>query len=312
MTADINILFLGGAKRVSVAEYFINAGQQLGRQVRIFSYELSDDLPIREVATIIIGKKWAECEQHLTDVIRDYNIHVVIPFVDPATVLTARLREAGVPFFSPVSDSATCNRFFSKIAANTWCLENDIPVPVAVDGQYPRIAKPDTGSASQGIIIMQKPGDESRLDPNQQYLIQRYLDAREYTVDAYRSTSHGNINYLVPRERLETLGGEAVKARTLHNEKIESLSREIIMKSGLSGAITLQFLEEKSTGEICFMEVNPRFGGGLVTSAGAGVDIAGTVLADMQGAYREENHDWEAGLLMIRRFKEIYIHANRH
>ena len=41
---EINILFLGGAKRVSLARKVIAAGEKLGVRVNIFSYELSPEV----------------------------------------------------------------------------------------------------------------------------------------------------------------------------------------------------------------------------------------------------------------------------
>lgn len=306
----VNILFLGGAKRVSMAEYFLAWGEKHGQKVSIFSYELTDEIPIREKATIIKGRKWVDCLPHLKQVIQENEIDIVIPFVDPATIIASEL--AGNEVFSPVSDHTVCSIFFSKLKSNTWCLENNIPVPSASRAEFPLIAKPDKGSASQGIIKINNREELDLISNPEQYLIQQFVDAVEYTVDAYRSISHGNINFVVPRIRLETQGGEAVKARTVRHRKIEQLSREIIEKSGLRGAITLQFLEDRNGGEIYFMEVNPRFGGGVVTSFGAGIDIAGTVMADFQKTLLPEKHDWEEGLTMLRRFSEIYIHANHH
>ena len=51
----INIMFLGGAKRVSLAEHFIKSGKRLGREVRIFSYELSSDCPIASIGKVVVG-----------------------------------------------------------------------------------------------------------------------------------------------------------------------------------------------------------------------------------------------------------------
>lgn len=46
MRQAVNILFLGGAKRVSMARMFQASGERLGLDVNIFSYELSPEAPI--------------------------------------------------------------------------------------------------------------------------------------------------------------------------------------------------------------------------------------------------------------------------
>lgn len=55
---ELNVLFLGGGKRVSLAEYFINKGKDKGFKVNIYSYELTNQVPISSVAEVIVGLKW--------------------------------------------------------------------------------------------------------------------------------------------------------------------------------------------------------------------------------------------------------------
>ena len=56
----INILFLGGAKRVSMGRKLIKAGAELGCKVVLYSYELVPHVPISAVAEVIIGKRWKD------------------------------------------------------------------------------------------------------------------------------------------------------------------------------------------------------------------------------------------------------------
>lgn len=311
MSSELNILFLGGGKRVSLAGYFLEWGQKNNIAVTIYGYELDENVPLREVANIIIGRKWNDCLEHIQDIIYQKKIDILLPFVDPAIEICAQVKGT----FAPVSPISICTTFFSKIKTQQWCDENDIPYPKAIPENFPIIAKPDKGSASKGIEILRNAEALSSFKQSnaiEKFVIQKFINAREYTVDAYKSISHGNINYLIPRLRIETQGGEAIKSQTLSHSAIENLSRTIIEKSGLQGAITLQFLEDLESGEIYFMEINPRFGGGVVTSYGAGIDIAQTVISDLNKEKIEENKQWEKGLLMIRKFQELFIHANHH
>lgn len=317
MNKQINILFLGGAKRVSLAEHFIKWGESHNLKINIFSYELSEQAPIMEVAQIIVGLKWKDENifNHLKKVIAEHQINIVLPFVDPATLICSKFKENDIPVFCPVSDSITCDIFFSKIKTQEWCDSNNILVPAGSTSEFPIIAKPDNGSASQGIQIITNKIEFDNLVKNensQKYLFQKFIDANEYTVDIYRSVTFNNVNYLVPRIRLEVQGGEAIKAKTIKHQEIAKFAKDILEKSNLIGAITLQFLEDKKTGTIYFMEANPRFGGGVVTSIGAGIDIADFVLNDYYRIYCDENENWENNLIMMRRFKEIYIHATNH
>ncbi|MBL7813063.1 MAG: ATP-grasp domain-containing protein [Bacteroidetes bacterium] len=315
-SAPVHILFLGGAKRVSLAEHLIQSGKEKGIPVHIYSYELNKEVPISETATILEGRRWADpgLLAHLEKCIRDHQIRMVIPFVDPATVVASELKKRIPELFIPASPAEISRLFFSKIKTQKWCIENHIPVPQETQSEFPLIAKPDAGSASKGIEILT---DQNALvlflesHSGEEYLIQKYVRATEYTVDAYRSITDGTICYMVPRIRLEVQGGEAIKSRTVRYPEMEELSRKIIEKAGLYGAITLQFLEENGSRQIYFMEVNPRFGGGVVTGLGAGLDIFNCLLTDAAGEPGKEQ-SWEDNVLMMRRFKEIYIHANHH
>ena len=118
----LNILFLGGAKRVSMAEKFISEGLIKGIKVNIFSYELDENVPISSVAEIIIGLKWNDKNIYsdLLKVSLNNKINIIIPFLDLSTLIAARLKDM-IEFnniFIPVSNEENCNRFFDKHLAN--------------------------------------------------------------------------------------------------------------------------------------------------------------------------------------------------
>ena len=312
MNNEINILFLGGAKRVSLAERLIAAGKQLGRTVNIFSYELDKYVPISGVGKIISGLKWKDPEifNHLQKTIEENNIHILLPYVDPATIVAAGFKPKS-NIFIPVSDLAVCETFFNKTNAQEWFLKNGFPVPLAKQ-KLPMIAKPVTGSASQGIMIIKSQTELSNFenDYNQSdYVLQQYIDADEYTVDCYID---GNYHLLtaVPRKRLEVTAGEVTKSITQKEDKIIEMAASIIAKSKLRGPVNVQFLKEKNTGEIFVMEVNPRFGGGVINSIEAGADIAAMLLKEYLGIPNKPVTDWKENLLMMRANREFFTICN--
>ena len=77
----INLLFLGGAKRVSMAVRFKEAARRLGYECGIFSYEMSLYEPIACEGTVIEGLRWSDPDilYHLRSVCRDNDISVIIP-----------------------------------------------------------------------------------------------------------------------------------------------------------------------------------------------------------------------------------------
>jgi carbamoyl-phosphate synthase large subunit len=306
---QINILFLGGAKRVSLAEKFIAEGKEKGINVSIFSYELEDNVPISFVATIVIGLKWKDSNlySHLQEIIKKKNIHIVIPFLDYATIIAARLKSKidNKKVFFPVSDEPLCDMFFNKQTSNDWCEANDVNIPNNIT-QYPLIAKPVTGSASQGILKLETPLELEQLSSKENYLIQQFIIGKEYSVDIYVSPVTQQIISIVPRERMETQGGESIKSITIKEQRFIEFSREIIEKSGLVGPITLQFLEDNNTKELFFMEINPRFGGAVLNSIFSGANTPCFILNDFLKIENTYTEDWKDAYMMIRRFSEYY------
>ncbi len=306
---NLNILFLGGAKRVSLAEKFIDEGKKMGIDVKIFSYELDENVPISFIAEIIIGLRWKDSNlyTHLLEVIDTKNIDIVLPFLDYATIVLARLKklteDKGV--FIPVSDEKLCEVFFDKNLANEWCIRNGINIPSNTD-KYPLIAKPIHGSASKGILMLENPFDLNRLDNKQDYLIQQFINGKEYSVDVYVSTEDKEIISIVPRIRLETQGGESIKSITIKEERLINYSREIIEKTKLIGPLTLQLIENEETEELYFMEINPRFGGAVLNSIFSGANSPMYLLNDFYKIKNTYNGDWTDKFLMIRRFSEHY------
>lgn len=308
MKNPLNILFLGGAKRVSLAEHFIKAAQQKNLQPTIFSYELNQDVPISFVGKIIIGKKWNDSGliSHLQETIASENINIVLPFVDPAIAICAELKNVvNKNIFIPVSEKEVCNIFFNKRTAEQWCQNNNIASPNNISN-FPLIAKPVFGSASKGIEKIESVEQLERYKNNQDYIIQKFVDAEEYTIDCYISPQARKIISVVPRIRLETQGGESIKTVTRKDTEIMLFCENIISKSGVVGPITIQLLKEKATGKLYFMELNPRFGGAVVASIGAGANSAEYLINDYLGVQNQKFDSWEDNFLMVRRFSEYF------
>ncbi|MCD6068705.1 MAG: ATP-grasp protein [Bacteroidetes bacterium] len=315
MTDTINILFLGGAKRVSVAESFVAAGKSLGKQIAVFSYELDKFVPIGSMAEIIIGLKWNDENviAHLQQVVKEKNIHIILPFVDPATVLAAKLKDIVPDVFIPVSDVETCRIFFDKGIADEWFRKQGFAVPSDTSG-FPLIAKPRKGSASQGLTIIRSAEELAHFKQNNKsgdFLIQKYLVANEYSVDAHVSTS-GEAIFVVPRKRLEVGSGEVTKSVTIKDKEIIEISKRVISLVKFRGPITLQFLREKENNSLTIMEINPRFGGGVVTSIHAGADSCLMLLKEYLGQQIEVIDNWKENLVMTRAYREFYYYADNN
>ena len=312
MHRNLNILMLGGAKRVAMAEQLIRAGKRLGCNVKIFSHELSNQEPIASIGTIITGLRYSDpaVDAELDEIIARHNIHVVLPFVDPAIEVAARCKQRHSDVFVPVSSPEVSRAMFDKVLAADLYEQNGIAIPATYSPEniaFPAILKPRTGSASRGIIVARSIEEvQAAPMPLDQYLIQQYIEHREeLTVDCYVGTFDHEAKCTVPRIRLATAGGEAIRTITQRNPELEKTAKSVLSALHLEGAVTLQFIHDIDADRYLLMEINPRLGGGVICSICAGADIASMIIEEAQDLNAMPRHDWRDKTLMTRYFKEV-------
>lgn len=306
----MNILFLGGAKRVSMARMFIEAGRNLGHEVNIISYELEDDVPIACVGQVVKGLKWSDpgLMEDLASLVRREKVTVMVAFVDAAVEVAARFCATHRDVWSPVSDEKLCSVMFDKTLSARLFEVLNLPVPATMsigDGRFPKIAKPRCGSASKGIKVIMEAADEIDIvERSDDYLIQEYIaKSEEYTVDCYVGR-HGEIVCAVPRRRLEVAGGEVTRSVTVDLPELNRLSLLVLERIGLKGAVTLQFLHDTATDRWLLMEINPRLGGGAVCAVHAGANLPEFIIRESLGLAIEPPV-WDSGVEITRYMQEV-------
>lgn len=202
---------------------------------------------------------------------------------------------------------------FDKVSAAKAFEAAGIPIPktyTALSAKMPAIAKPRKGSASRGIKIFHTLDELMQLENFNDYLVQEYLENKEeYTVDCYVSQK-GEILTVVPRCRLEIMGGEVTRTITCRNAKLDELSRKVINTFNLRGPVTLQFLHDLDKDRYLLMEVNPRLGGGVVCSIYAGAPIADYIIDESRGITLNPCDDWAYNTLMARYLKEAIFYES--
>ena len=312
MHRNLNILMLGGAKRVAMAEQLIRAGKRLGCNVKIFSHELSNQEPIASIGTIITGLRYSDpaVDAELDEIIARHKIHVVLPFVDPAIEVAARCKQRHSDVFVPVSSPEVSRAMFDKVLAAELYEQNGIAIPATYSPEniaFPAILKPRTGSASRGIIVARSIDEvQAAPMPLHQYLIQQYIEHREeLTVDCYVGTFDHEAKCTVPRIRLATAGGEAIRTITQRNPELEKTAKSVLSALHLEGPVTLQSIPDTDAARYLLMAITPRLGGGVICSICAGADIASMIIEEAQDLNAMPRHDWRDKTLMTRYFKEV-------
>lgn len=309
------VLMLGGARRVSMAELLMQSGKRLGREVKIFSYELTDLVPIAAAGKVVVGKKWSDpaVVDDIVELCRREEIDIILPFVDGAIEIAARCKAKLPDVFVPVSEGDICAVMFDKIAAARAFENVGVPIPLtysALTATMPAIAKPRFGSASRGIKVFNDIDKLMQLEGISDYLIQEYISNREeYTVDCYVDQS-GRILCTVPRLREEVMGGEVTRTRTFELPQVQEMSRKVLKAFKLRGPVTLQFLHDLDRDRYLLMEVNPRLGGGVICSIYAGAPINDYIIRESLGLNLEPRNDWSPNTLMTRFQKEVIFYGS--
>jgi len=307
MIKNINILFLGGAKRVSLAERFLVSGQEMGLGIKLYTYELDKRVPFSIVGDVIIGKLWNDKNIYieLKKIIDEKNINIVLANVDLATIALAELNNRYPELDLITSDIKTCNIFLDKKIMTDHCIRENIKTIPFSNNEFPMFIKPRRGSASKGTYIVPNKDYKdyvlSQIDKNQ-FVFQKYIDGIEYTVDAYVS-KNGEFIGAVPRIRTSVTAGESTTAMVINDEEILNQTKLILSRFKLMGPICLQFIRKNN--ELFFMELNPRFGGGVIASIEAGFNTPKIILQEFLGIKIKPQTKYKQ-LIMTRCQREVF------
>jgi carbamoyl-phosphate synthase large subunit len=247
------------------------------------------------------------CEQESVD--------VLVPTVDselvPLATRRAQFEGAGVRLvLAPLETLEVC---LDKWALHARCHgQVHVPETVLVDEAFdpscaplPAIVKPRVGSGSRGIDRVDRVEELDRLERDGSLLVQELLPGAEYSLDVL-ATGEGRVIAVVPRERLKVDSGIAVTGRTHHDERLETIGREVAELIGLTGVANVQ-VKGDVYGEPALLEVNPRFPGTMALTVASGPDMPWLCVADALGEAMPQATLPFADIAMVRFFQERFL-----
>jgi carbamoyl-phosphate synthase large subunit len=193
-------------------------------------------------------------------------------------------------------------RFFNQTGVKTpqtWLNQ-----PIGNQVWFPLIAKPRRGMGSAGVRKVECQAELDLIKGNE-LLLQEYISGTEYSLDVLCDLQ-GNVIAVVPRERLEVRGGEVVKSRTVRERRLIDDGVRVAAKLGGAGPLNLQCIVKED--QIYWIEINPRFGGGVPLTFAAGVDYPYLIYRMAQGLpVTPLIGRFEADLLMLRYDQSFFI-----
>ncbi|MCY6959581.1 ATP-grasp domain-containing protein [Clostridium brassicae] len=216
----------------------------------------------------------------LLKICKEEKVDLLIPLYEKEFInlcnFRNRFEEQGTKLL--LSNLDVINTFNNKYSTYEFFINNNIDTPKTYlkDSlpnklDYPLIIKPIDGMGSSNVFKIK---NEKELHFFIEYIekpiIQECIEGIEYTIDVLCDLN-GVVISAVPRERIEVRSGEVSKSRTVKDFPIINDVLDLCSKAKFIGPITIQCIVTKDK-KIKFIEVNPRFGGGVPLSFEAGVN----------------------------------------
>ena len=150
----------------------------------------------------------------------------------------------------------------------TYTPESTPPKDVA----FPLVFKPKNGRSSQGHYTVNTLSEYEHVltQIDKSYIVQPFIKGNIYTVDVARDSS-GNVRTLVRQEWLRTGNGLGTTVETYQSHQLMKVAETMANAIDLVGVVNIEFIANGD--EYYFLEINPRFSGGVGFSVLAGMDM---------------------------------------
>ena len=309
----MNILFTCAGRRTYLLKYF---KEQLAGDGKIIGADMQMSAPalsaadIREVVPAVYADDYIDT---VLDVCRRDQVDVLISLNDLELPILAtnkdRFEKIGVTVV--VSSPEVIDICFDKYKTAQWIESIGLNAPrtyirlqdvkeALYKGEifFPLFLKPRWGSGSIGLETV---GDMEELEEVYQQLfkkikktilatasvgdeyimIQEKLGGEEYGLDVMNDLNGNHVAVSVKR-KLAMRAGETDKAVTCDLPEVREMGKTIGENLHHIGNLDVDIMQ-RSNGEYCVLELNPRFGGGFPFSYEAGVNLPKAIIEWAKG-----------------------------
>ncbi len=288
----MKILFTSVGRRVELMQAFRNASAKIDIPLEIYGADLTDSAPALFFCHQKVVSPRIKDEIYipfLHQFCRDNSIDLLIPTIDTDLLLLSEHKYQFGNTKVLISDPEKIRICRDKRKTSDYFNHVGLLCPHPVDDinsytyGFPAFIKPKDGSSS---IFAYKANSEAELIGFSKhvpdYIIQPYIQGTEYTIDIM-CDFYGNPIFITPRIRLAVRSGEVLKSEIRQDDRIISEMLQLISDYRPCGPITVQMIREENTGLDYYIEINPRFGGGVPLSIASGADSAEMLLRLMNG-----------------------------
>jgi len=322
----MNVLFTCIGRRVSLLRSFRRAAKQLKREACFFgtdTTELSPALQLCDKGFLVRPITHAAYIEELLAIVRANRVSLLVPTVDLDLRLLAQNRSkfdsmgcrvlVSAPEVVDIcQDKRKTYRFLVKHRFDTpftTSIRSALQTQISAKRiSWPCFLKPWDGYASRGNAVVNNRQEllfYAKRIPNP--ICQEFIAGSEHTCDVYVDFDM-KLRCVVPRRRIEVRAGEISKGQVVKHPHIMREAARLVetLRAG-PGVITLQLFLTKND-EVKFIEINPRFGGGVPLSIQAGADFPKWILQELLGRKTNIRFDgFRDRLVMLRYDGEVWL-----
>jgi carbamoyl-phosphate synthase large subunit len=319
---SLAVLFACIGRRLSLLNTFRKAAKQLKINASFLGTDTTRLTPAMQScdkAFLVKPVTHPAYIRQLLSIVKANNVKLLVPTVD----LDLKVLSRNKPKFAAMGCSVLISApdvvdiCQDKRKTYRFLIRNgfDTPLTLSVSSAlskknlgWPCFLKPWDGYASRGNAVVKNRKELAffaKRIPNP--ICQEFIKGTEYTCDVYVDFNM-KVRSVVPRKRIEVRAGEVSKSQVVKNPAIMAQAAKLVEKLGAGpGVITLQlFLTEDK--KVKFIEINPRFGGGVPLSIKAGANFPKWILMGLLGRKTNIRFDgFKDNLIMLRYDDEVWI-----
>ena len=308
------VLFTCAGQRVDIVDAFVRAG---ATTVAADVNPLAPALYKADHQVIVPRIDDEDYIPALRALVEEHDVRLIVPLTDLDQVTLAESREQlGALVLLP--DAETVERLADKYLAHLLFEEHGIASPptwlpntVPDDATFPLLVKARQGFGSRHIY---RADDRAQLGFFLGYtpvdsIVQACLAGEEFSIDVFCDLDGRCLN-AIPRTMIESKGGESIKGKTIRDERLIELARDVAEKLQLVGPANIQCFREQD-GSHFITDINTRFGGGFPLPLAAGGRYPELALALARGERPEPRlGDFREGIVMTRYFSGLSLTQN--
>lgn len=293
----MNILILSAGTRNKVVQYFKKELAGRGKVIATDCSNLAPAVYDADAFYLVPRITAPDYLEVILDICKKEKITGVFSLIDPELSMLAKEREkflevGTTPIVSDYDLVETCLNKYKmyellgrmRIPTGRCYLDKEQFYQAVEAGEisYPVFVKPVCGSASLHINKVEGRKEiEVLYDLYDDLMIQEYMDGQEYGADVYIDLISGKCTSIFVKKKIRMRAGETDKSVSVKDGKLFEMIRKFVEECGFRGMIDIDIFE--INGVYYISEVNPRFGGGYPHAYACGVNMAASVVRNLEG-----------------------------